>query len=370
MKSKYIYIDDEKDVSVKTLLQGFNDTGIVEVSQCLPENDNFESLTSMILDKLHANDGVIIDLKLNGNGPHRVNFTATTLAQFLRSAFNDNQEEEKPIILCSTDINSNFDYQTDFTSHDLFDFIFDKSIEPKWKEIARDLDCISKAYKQIKQINTEDFLSIFCRKEIMDTSVFDIIRGNKFQASKIVGFVLHDMFTHNGLLINENTLAARLGVDIEKSGESWQNLTKNFFSVSKYGGILSDIGDYYWNDLVIKRFKEITGKNGPASYGASKRIELLKNSTSLDNLVAAKPVTLCKSDYFWTICVATNKPLDPMEGYVVKEDNDLKSWQEPLYASLIAYANGDLEKMGMSLTIAEKERADSDLQEIDNRQDD
>lgn len=60
-------------------------------------------------------------------------------------------------------------------------------------------------------------------------------------------------------------------------------------------------------------------------------------------MVAAKPMPLCKSTEFWTICEGYKKPLDPLEGFRIYSSYELKPWQESKYLSLDAV----LERVGI-----------------------
>lgn len=365
-KKKYLYLDDEKDGSVNAIIAGFNNTDIIEVEECMPDRPNFEKVIDAVAKRLKSSDGIILDLKLNGAGEQRVPFTATTLAQYLRSFFIDKAEKEKPIILCSTKLNDNKHYQEDKTAHDLYDFTFDKSGDINYYEISKKLVSISEAYSRVQDTNSEQVLNLFGRKKLCGHPAFEPLTGEKPQANKIVSFVLKDLFTHNGPLICERTLAARLGVDIDSCKKAWESLINKFFVEAKYSGILSDIDNYYWNDLCIKVFKSLANDKGPAAMGAKKRVDILKKTTDLSGLKAAQPIDLCHSDFFWTVCEGYGKPLDPTEGYMIMEENNLKSWQEPLFSSLSAFENGVLDEKHIKLTPSEIERAKCDLELLDD----
>mgnify|MGYP000044939845 CR=1 FL=1 len=364
-KKKYLYLDDEKDASVNAIIEGFNNTDIIEVEECMPDRPNFEKVIDAVAKRLKSSDGIILDLKLNGAGEQRVPFTATTLAQYLRSFFIDKAEKEKPIILCSTKLNDNKHYQEDKTAHDLYDFTFDKSGDINYYEISKKLVSISEAYSRVQKTDSKNVFELFNREDLCGSPAFEPISGENLQANKIVSFVLKDLFTHNGPLISEKALAARLGVDIESCKSDWECMITKYFAEAKYSGILSDIENYYWNDLSIKTFKSLADGKGPAAMGAKKRVDILKRSTNLKGLTAAQPIELCHSDFFWTICEGYEKPLDPTEGYMIMEENDLKSWQEPLYVSLSAFENGALEDKHIKLTPSEEERAKCDLELLD-----
>ena len=137
-KPKFLYIDDENDESVEAIVAGFNDQGQIEVVlHPLDETKDFESLKKVLLNS--KIDGLILDLRLDGEGPNRVEFSAATLAQDIRTLSSRNELNSYPIILCSTEPNIRETYNVDKSSHDLFDYKFEKSAEPDYTKFSQKL---------------------------------------------------------------------------------------------------------------------------------------------------------------------------------------------------------------------------------------
>ena len=129
-RPKYIYIDDENDGSITSLINGFNDTGLIEVHQLSIEKGlSFSVLESLIKSKITDEnyDGLLIDLRLDGEGPNQLEYSAISISSELRSVCARNELKSFPIILCSTLDKIKETYKSDKTSHDLFDYTFRKS---------------------------------------------------------------------------------------------------------------------------------------------------------------------------------------------------------------------------------------------------
>jgi len=167
-------------------------------------------------------------------------------------------------------------------------------------------------------------------------------------------------------LINENTLASRLGIDISKSGEHWNNLLESQFLEAKYGGIFQESWIRWWNDLIIDKFEEITGEN-LASLNAESRVNLLKERTGITGLVAADMIELCESSYFWNICEISQAPLDPFEGFKINTNEEPKPWQDYNYVSLFAYVtNPDIvTKKGIKIHPSDIKRLIEERKKLD-----
>ena len=69
--------------------------------------------------------------------------------------------------------------------------------------------------------------------------------------------------------------------------------------------------------------------------GASERVNKLKELIGLKRLVAATPIKDFYGDHFQTICEYSRKPLDPIDGVIIDEQDPLP-WQERRYLSIDA----------------------------------
>jgi hypothetical protein len=345
-KPKYIYIDDEDDGSIESLINGFNDTGLIEVHQLSIEKGlNFSVLEKLIKNKITDEDfdGLLIDLRLDGEGPNQLQYSAISISAELRSICARNELKSFPIILCSTLDKIKETYKSDKTSHDLFDYTFRKSESPNYERFSRKLKTLAEGYKELP-FDASSINLIFQRNDIknLDQRIFE-----RFYNQDIIvpydfaHFTVKTLFHCTNPLIKETVLAARLGVSIEASGAHWVELLLQFEDC-KFNGLFSMGWNRWWADLLNKKLKELSGKNF-SFLKAAERVAILKKAFGVYGIVEAEPIEHNTSSEFWTICEATKRPLDPLEGYKVKLSNELKSWQEPKYISL----NAILERIGV-----------------------
>lgn len=344
-KPKYIYIDDENDGSITSLINGFNDTGFIEVNQLSIEKGlSFSVLESLIKSKIieEKYDGLLIDLRLDGEGPNQLEYSAISISSELRSICARNELKSFPIILCSTLAKIKETYKSDKTSHDLFDYTFRKSENPDYERFSRKLKSLADGYRALP-FNANSLDVIFERSDLknLDQRIFE-----RFYNQDIIvpydfaHFTVKTLFHSTNPLIKETILAARLGVNIEASGQYWIELLSKFKDC-KFNGLFSSGWNRWWADLLSIKLKEISGKNF-SFLKAEERVAILKEVYAIEGIIPAKPIELNTSSEFWTICEATKCPLDPLEGFKVKLSHELKAWQEPKYISLHA----SLERLG------------------------
>lgn len=344
-KPKYIYIDDENDGSITSLIKGFNDTGLIQVDQLSIEKGlNFSVLELLIKNKISDEnyDGLLIDLRLDGEGPNQLEYSAISISSELRAICARNELKSFPIILCSTLEKIKETYKSDKTSHDLFDYTFRKSENPDYERFSKKLKSLAEGYIGLP-FDANSLDKIFQRGDLknLDQRIFE-----RFYNQDIIvpydfaHFTVKTLFHSTNPLIKETILASRLGVNIEKSGAHWSELLSKFEDC-RYKGLFSNGWNRWWADLLNKKLKDISGKNF-SFLKADERVTILKEVFGVEGIIAAKPIELNTSSEFWTICEATKQPIDPMEGIKVKLSHELKAWQEPKYISLYAI----LERLG------------------------
>lgn len=362
-KTKFIYIDDFVDNSIQAINDGLSDTGIIDVD--LAEVKEFKEQISSFEGDLKLYDGAILDLRLDGNHALNVKYTATSLAQELRSRSAANEGiKDIPLILCSTDEKIKALYNRDQTSHDLFDFAFKKDKRPDWVEIAKTLQSLASGYKVLRKRAIGSFNFIGRDISTLDSRIFSKFSDPEayYPVHEIAQHMIKDLFLQPGPLINRSLVAARLGIDIRKS-DDWDLLLSNHFEEAQYTGVFCDGWNRWWADVITDKFKSFSGKR-LAALKAEDRVSVLKNATGLSQLVASKPIENSVSTNFWTICEYFQKPLDPMEGFKIYTRKQQKPWQDTRYLSFEAAAERRGYNDGLKIHSDENERLETAKQRI------
>ncbi|MDW3191277.1 MAG: hypothetical protein R8G66_02900 [Cytophagales bacterium] len=354
-KASYIYIDDFADKSVMAIKDGLKDTEIINVD--FFQVSEFKNMISEFEGQLKKYDGIILDLRLDGNSEIDVKFTASGLAQELRNRSAAHEGiKDVPIILCSTDKKIREYYNRDHTSHDLFDYRFVKDVSPNWEKIALKLQSIANGYEELKEVKGN--LNKILGRDIkpVDSRIMGkfIDTESVFPIHEYSQHFLKEVIRKSGPLIPEKLFAARLGIDIAKSSD-WSNLLRKFFLDAKYNGIFSDSWERWWMDLIQEKFKSLTGKR-LASLNAEQRVKLIKDATNLNEIVTAKPIEKAVSTNYWTLCEFFKKPLDPLEGFKIHYTKEPKPWQDQMYLSFEAASERRGIKEGLKVNSEEVER--------------
>lgn len=162
-------------------------------------------------------------------------------------------------------------------------------------------------------------------------SEFEKLKDDVFLSSQ---FLYNFFVCSTGSLIDDKVLAARLGVDIEQSGESWERFKDLLIKEGcNYSGIMCNAYSKWWMEKVKfwwdKTFPEMKALR---YVDAETRVEQLNTKTGL-KFVVAEPIETDMSHEYWNICVATGRPLDPSDGYVCNR-RFKREWEEDDYISL------------------------------------
>lgn len=345
MIPKYLFLDDEEGSVTDALLDGFDDTKLLSVDSVkIEKNESFESVCGKLKVGLSSGecDGVLIDLCLDGTGANSLAFKAQPFAQQIRTWASESKIPHIPVVLCST-IEKKISYSKDSASHDLFDYYFNKT-EINFNEEALKMNSLAEGYQLLNKegITAEEYLNRADLDTIGDRTIDYLIGGN-LSPFDISHRIIKDVFCYSGLMIDSFVLAARFGVDIKESGESWLNLLGAVSDKAGYTGVFSQGWSLFWTDRVNGFYMDVSGGTPYQLMNASERVEVLVGA-GFEGLVPAKPIPLNNSSYFNTVCESCLRPLDSMEGIPIEDTMSLKPWQQNHFVSFYAVARGDFEE--------------------------
>jgi len=332
MGYKLIYIDDDFE-EAKILRDGLITNQLLEIE--VQKADNFEQQLKEIIKQQKHFDGIILDLKLDENqeGDKKAFYTAPAFAQQLRSKSSNESPDFKnefPIFLLTSKIKLSQYYNSDKASHDLFDscFIKSKNFGTSAKSYENEIFSIISAYEKIEKSSSyEEILDL-----TIDTDLKYSVFTDSYEESSVsekAKFINKQIIGKSGVLINEKILAARLGIDIENSAD-WSALKEKLEKI-KYTGVYSDIHE-----------KTTVSKRNLAALNASERVNFLKDVFKVKELNDAKPIPKTVSTRYWTICQALQKPLDPNEGFKLRNSHP-ESWQDTEYITLQSFLDGKVQ---------------------------
>lgn len=372
MTTKYLYLDDERPEAVRPFLRELKRwrEGLeIEHHAPQPYHDQLPWLSRETF------GGLILDLRLDQfpsweNAGGKAEYRATTLAQEIRTRATERKGMfEVPIVLWSTDERLQESYTRDDTGHDLFDLKCvktDISNHPaKAEQIADQLASLVAGYEELAEIRSKKkgigaqfhkFLGFETAPGFLDPRILGYFEGreNPIPLHEYARFILRELLSSPGPLIGEELLAARLGVDPQTSGD-WHEL-KIRLAQANYTGPFRKGWPRWWASQLEAWWRSFTDSvPNLRAISASDRVSVLREHTGLRDLIAAQPTAEGYSTAYWTVCQATQKPLDPRDGLIIDRPN-ARPWHDKLYVSLEAELKRNRQAKGLKLDPLDSEQ--------------
>lgn len=338
MAYKYLYIDDVQGTSTDSTAKSLSATGDIMVTPAPPKG-NWEN-EIIDLEKEIANfDGLLLDLRLDEKpNAEKLNskYSGTSVAQEIRTLIKNPEKTVRdiPIVLISSQ--KNLDDFLDSTGKDLFDYFIKREelTIDEYPIVIKRLAAIAKGYEGLREKPQISGVLGLDNLEFLDPRLTDVMSEKCSQSIHLfAGFLLKSFIIKGGPLIKESVLAARLGIDIAKSGDSWKVVLQSL-EEAKYKGTFSEGWNRWWMSGVLKFWKEtIQFKNTPRDLTAERRVELIAEKLNIQGLISIEKSKYCKSESYWTTCYATNVALDTSDGFMISNSEGNYPWQDLMYIS-------------------------------------
>ncbi|XVN18675.1 hypothetical protein QZH46_27745 [Pseudomonas corrugata] len=344
----YLCIDDQADCTIDQLLSSIESGGGISLERWTPTAlDSILPRIKAFIDANQSNGaGVLLDLRLDmdsDQAKERVNYRGPTLAQELRTRMAEGGIPPAPIVLWSVNSKFKSSYNNEDTSHDLFDDVYekDREIVENPSVVASRLVSLAKGYKALHGASGASMaLSLLALDSDIDSMLYAQFLDeykelvDKRSVHDIARLLLNDLVRVQGLLVGEKLLAARLGVDIAQSGNSWA-VIKSALQFSSYAGPFCEGWNRWWWYKVEGWWFELFGdKYDLRGVSSLERVGLLNDKLDV-NLAPASPIAEGYSTKFFTLCAGTSRPLDPHDGLRVV-CRGARDWHDPAYVSIYA----------------------------------
>ena len=312
-----------------------------------------------------------LDRSPNENGS-RVNYRALALAQELRTRMTEGEIRSFPIVLWSVEPNFQTSFEKDETGHDLFDAQYLKgAINKRSSDIAREMIDLADGYKSIQTYRSRTVNNIYARLinlvddyDIIDPRIAaNIAHNRKVPAHIFANSIFRNLISVPGLLVGEELLAARLGVDIKKSPE-WNKLLAKFLKNTAYTGVFGTAWRRWWMFKILKKWDELDLGTSLQGMEAEERVAVLRKKFRLKELVSAKPLHEGYSSKFWHVCELSKAPISSKNA--VQLSADRREWQDAMYGSLEAILERKHIAEGYSLHVFELARIKTLIGSLDN----
>lgn len=350
---KYLYIDDRDSESS---IQNLKIEGVLSIDQIKPKEKRRD-----ILSILSDYDGLITDQQLDEKGitaedgsSFFADYRGSSLAIDIRTHESELKIKEGkdiciPVVLFSAD--PNVPYVINGISDDIIDLTIFKggsydSLKKMTPMYQQQLLSLAIGYKRLKSsTNLEELLSIEINDDIDDRFVSEFSRKvNKETVHLQARFILNELIINQGLLIDEDVLASRLGVD--KTSEGWNIVLESLEQFNaEYKGVFSEGWTRWWMPMVEKWWYDFIGaENYIRYYSAQERFEIISTKLRTDKLKkvsTSSPFSV--NTQYWTVCIFTKEPLDVEDGFLLPNQENLYSWQDPKYVSIDLAVEEDIE---------------------------
>lgn len=337
MEILFLYIDDDTIQTSKEKVQGFEQQNRLKI---VPNQHKgtWEEQLKFIKENETSMNGLILDLRLDdfpNEETKYADFRGTSLAQEIRTRQKETAFKSFPIVLFSA--NDKLEQSLENSGKDLFDICIDKSKvnTSTFKIITPRLVSLAEGYMYLK--DNKDIPNILnIDVDLIDERfVAELAQLLNNPIHIISQFIVCELIEKQGLLIDEQVLAARLGIDTDNS-QDWDRI-KDSLSSTKYKGVFCEGWQRWWMPLVEKWWSDtVQAKTYLRSTPATDRVEAIKNALTLEKLQSAKKIDKADSEEFWTVCKGYFRPLDPVDGLVIEGQEKLYPWQEPEFVSIDA----------------------------------
>lgn len=353
-KSRFLFLDDSDRTTREGLVKYINSSSeYISIDTDYP--DSWKNRSKMLLSEKDKYDGLILDWELTNRSPvakkdcenaEDVDFSSEAIAEHIRISAAQKKIQDIPIIICSADRNKQFSKlrNKEQTSQDLFDLSFNKNeiFGKNSLSVDKQLHDLDITYKEIqrKKVPLHEFLALSKSQidNFLDIRFLDKIETllKEKTPHDLVQFFLREVIEREGVLIDDNVLAARLGIDKKITDKKdWDGLLLLLESSNVLNkGFLSKGWQRFWAFQLDEWWKELGANFKLKTSKAAKRVEFLNQKFEL-NLKVASRIEYCSSEEFWTVCFGTKRPLDPLDGFQISEYPQYP-WQNPRFISAFA----------------------------------
>ena len=340
---KYLYIDDRKNG--KQAIQNFPIKDKLDIDVVVPTEKN-----SGILKLLKNYDGLIVDQQLDEdpifNGT-QCDFLGSTLAAQIRAKENEvfltGKDISIPIILYSANENAPKTFVG--LELDFFDFMIFKSefeyqdFKNKIPMYQAQMISLVNGYNKLKEVASIcDSLYINNLDMIDSRFIFELKRRENHTAHSKALFILNELIIKQGILIDEDILAVRLGIDKNESTEGWVKVRDSLkdFGV-EYQGVFSDGWPRWWMPMVEKWWSEVIEEESYLQFmSASERAKMISEKLDIHIKAASAKSKFSDKDDYWTVCDYSKEPLSIENGLMLSGQENLYPWQDARYVSIMS----------------------------------
>lgn len=367
MTNEFLYIDDNSKANTDGIIVGLENEELTVVFDN-PKGDWEKEREHIMSPNFIKYNGLILDLNLEetpNQEQQTSRYKGSSLAQEIRNLSKAGIIKEIPIVLLSA--TANLEKYFDRTNEDLFDLIVPReklNDNPTFVSMRQRLISLSIGYELIVKCKSENnnltelFKYDLSKEDVRFISEMKTVFENPTHT--ISNFIIKNLLEKSnvpisGILISENILATRLGVDISKSND-WNTILGKL-EKHHYKGVFSEGWQRWWmSGLENWWSNELEINESLRSTKASLKVELLKEKLKLTGLVALTKAEKSKSETFWTNCIGSGVAIDTIDGLLIAGQDNYFPWQDKYYVSYEEVLNPKRKDIWKNLSPFEKHK--------------
>jgi CheY-like chemotaxis protein len=335
---KFLCVDDEREES-NSLVKYLRDAGLdLELSSPKSLEDQLDNIIR------NNYDGLLLDLKLDEFPDvtgYRARYMSHSLARLVRDKVIEGEARDIPIVIWSSQPKFRSFFQRDLSGQELYDARYDKALVVDEAEaVIRELTSLSGGYRRIETLRKSGrtgFLEMLGAPQNdvvdLDPRIGEPFETGIFPVSEYARYIRTDVIGQPYPLVDEDLLAARLGIDRRRS-ETWPAVLAQLCG-AQYDGVFNEGWPRWWWDVVNSWWQSIAPGTDLRSMDASGRVSLISAALPIGGLIAPDPIDSGYGTAYWTMCEGYGAPLDPVNG-LIANNSSREPWHDARYVSLKA----------------------------------
>lgn len=356
---KYLCIDDERGDRLEAILDRLRRDGLsVELYAPAPFDDEVTLIAESDA------DGLLLDLRLDDvprSDGTRVKYRAVALAQELRTRMTEGDIRPLPIVLWSVERKFRRSFSSDRTAHDLFDAVISKTdvsqdpapVVGRLVALADDYPLIRELLKKRATFWQRSLGLASSQQGLLDPRVgMEILEGAP--THDFARYILRELLESAGPLVDEQLLAARLGVSVASPG--WVAV-RSWIEPATYRGVFASGWVRWWWPEIEAMLRDLCPSAPFRTLTAEERVGVIKKTLKIRKLEPPVIPVGSTGTRYWYVCAATQVPVDPVDAVLV-ESGDRRPWQDRVYVSMHAALNRRASAKGLRIHPLEQSRID------------
>lgn len=353
MTIKYLFIDDDVATSGEAGAGQGNGDAEAYSRVLVKESDGKLEISAFQPGKLSdvlrsiseaEADGLILDVSFVNAGQksgEAIAYDGITLAQQVRTQQTRGQLKNFPIVrLSKRDVVREY-VNGDTTSDDLFDERLEKDdIGVHRQKAVTQLLSLATDYPTLEKFSASDrgpdaqaaLLGLEPEQFSQLDSRIQLGLQRPVPVHNLAQYLSVAFLKFPGLLIGEQLLAVRLGVDISAS-PGWPAVM-NALGPAAYRGVFHGAQPRFWMFAVTNWWTDVVGQPSLRKAEAFEKIELLASKCGLRDLNPILDNADSPGRRYWHICLESGLPADPAESFPLIDEFGHEPWHDTDYICL------------------------------------